>query len=56
VDPEPDPTLLAGSGSRKIIPNPDPSRTGSEFILKSNYSEKLIKFGNFSTKMLYLKI
>jgi hypothetical protein len=32
----------------KIIP--DPGSSGSEMNLKKNYSEKLIKFDNFSTK------
>jgi hypothetical protein len=37
----------------KIIP--DPSSSGSEMNLKKNYPEKLVKFYNFSTKMLNLK-
>jgi hypothetical protein len=38
----------------KIFPDPDSS--GSEMKLKQNYSEKLIKFDNFSTKVFNLKI
>jgi hypothetical protein len=40
----------------KIVPYPDPSSSGSEMNLKQNYSEKLVKFHNFLTKMLILKI
>jgi hypothetical protein len=43
-----DPKLLTGSGSGKKF------RIRKEW--KSNYFEKLIKFDNFSTKMLNLKI
>jgi hypothetical protein len=42
-DPDPDPKLFAGSGSRKIIP--DPSCSGSEMNL--NKTNRL-KFDNFS--------
>jgi hypothetical protein len=49
-----DPKLLAGSG--KIIPDPDPGRSGSEMNLKKNYSEKLIKNLTISQKMLNLKM
>jgi hypothetical protein len=48
---DPDPKLSAGSGSRKIIP--DPGAPDPEMILKRNYSEKLIKFEQFLNKMLY---
>jgi hypothetical protein len=47
----PDPELLAGSGSGK-----NPGSSISEMNLKQNYSEKLIKLDNFSTKMINLKI
>jgi hypothetical protein len=50
-----DPKLLAGFGSvSKIIPDPDSS--GSEINLKQNFSETMIKYDDFSSKMLNLKI
>ncbi len=39
-------------GDTKIIPDPDPGSSGSEMNLKLNYSKKLIKYDNFSTKIL----
>jgi hypothetical protein len=48
---DPDGTkLFAGSGSGKNIPNSSSSE--SEINMKQNYSEKLVKFDNFLTKML----
>jgi hypothetical protein len=51
---DPDPKLLAGSGSGKIVPDPDSSASGLNF--KQNYSQKLITFDYFSTKCSIEKI
>jgi hypothetical protein len=39
----------------KIIPDLDRDSPGSEINLKQNFSEKQIKFDNFSTKCSILK-
>ncbi len=46
-----------GSGSgKKIVPDPGSSGSEMTFEVKLLYSVKLIKFGNFSTQILNLKM